>query len=194
MCTIVIWPITLILLYVFQDIDLVITAGRSEHFDSEDIKEEIVDKDDRYFLEPSRQPNATYQVLYCRLPGWWTENRCVKIDILVPPALGIPRILSSNTVVIGGIPVMPLFDLLVMKIQGWQDHDNSRRPDFRAKVGVDVTDIRALLNRALSEHIWYPTEKGRHSDKFIDRARTLSFKFIKRHGGSEIFQKLGFPV
>jgi hypothetical protein len=133
-------------------------------------------------------------VLYCRLPGWWTENRCVKNDILVPPALGIPRIFSSNVIVINDIPVMPLFDLLVMKLQGWQDHDNSRRPDFRAKVGADVTDIRALLNRALLERIWYPTEKGRHSREFIERARSLGFSFIQRHGGREKFQNLGFPV
>ncbi|KAI0251564.1 hypothetical protein BJV78DRAFT_1074394, partial [Lactifluus subvellereus] len=134
-----------------NDIDLVISAGRSEHFDPEDIKEIIVNADNRYYLEPSKQRNANHKVLYCRLPGWWIENRCVKVDILVPPTLGIPRIFSSNAFLINDIPVMPLFDLLVMKLQGWRDHSTSLRPDFRAKVGADVTDVRALLNRAISE-------------------------------------------
>jgi hypothetical protein len=133
-------------------------------------------------------------VLFCRLPGWWIENRRVKVDILVPPTLRIPRIFASNIVLIDDIPVMPIFALLVMKVQGWQDHSTSSRQDFRDKVGADVTDIRALLNRAISERIWYPREKGHYSRKFMSWARGLVFDFIQSRGGREKFQNLGFPV
>jgi hypothetical protein len=133
-------------------------------------------------------------VLYCRLARCWTVHRCVKIDILVPPNLEIPKILSSNAVLIDAIPVMPLFHLLVMKVKGWRDHSTSSRLDFRANVWADVGDIRALLNRAISERIWYPREKGCHSRKFMDLARSLVSGFIQRHGGREKFQSLGFPV
>ena len=185
----------MLILILLQDIDLVVTAGRSEDFDPENIKEIIVNADNRYFLEPSKRPNANHQVLYCRLPGWSIESRCVKVDILVPPTLlGIPRIFSSNAFLIDDIPVMPLFDLLVMKMQGWRDHNTSRRPDFRAKVGADVVDVRALLNRAIPERVWYPREKGHHPREFMDRARGLAFGFIQRHDGREKFQTLGFPV
>jgi len=178
-----------------NDIDLVVSAGRSEYFDPEDIKEIIVNADNRYFLEPSKRRNANHKVLYCRLPGWSIEGRCVKIDILVPPTLlEIPRIFSSNAFLIDDIPVMPLFDLLVMKVQGWRDHNTSLRPDFGAKVGADVADVRALLNRAISERIWYPREKGHHPREFMDRARSLAFGFIQSNGGREKFQTLGFPV
>lgn len=75
--------------------------------------------DDRYYLEPSRKRGATHQILYCRLPGWKIDpGRRVKVDILVPPTLGLPDIADTDAVLINNIPVMPIFDLLVMKTQG----------------------------------------------------------------------------
>ena len=113
-----------------QDIDIVVSE---ENKDAEDIKEAIAGADNRYYLERSRQRGATHQILYCRLPGWKTDpERCVKIDILVPPTLGLPEIPDINydleTILLGDwIPVMPIFDLLVMKTQGWWDHRTSPR-------------------------------------------------------------------
>ena len=64
------------------------------------------------------------------------EGRCVKVDIMISctPRLWIPKILSGDTFLINDIPVMPLFDLLVMKIQGWRNHRASHRKDFHDKV------------------------------------------------------------
>ena len=113
-------------------------------------KGEIVVADNRYYLERSRQRGATHKILYCRLPGWKTDpRRRVKVDILVPPTLGLPEIDAADAFVINDIPVMPLFDLLVMKTQGWWDHRTSHRSDFRAKEGDDLSDIFALLDRAV---------------------------------------------
>jgi len=140
-------------------------------------------------------PGATHKVLYCRLPGWRTSRRKVKVDILVPPTkLGIPRILSRDVVYIEGIPVMPLFGLLVMKIQGWSDHRASSRSDFRDKVEGDKTDVYALLDQAVMEGISYGEAEDRYTPEFMDRARTLALEFAVICGGREALWGLGFPV
>ena len=116
-----------------QDIDIVVSKEKT---DAEDIKEAIAGADNRYYLERSRKRGATHQILYCRLPGRKTDpERCVNVDILVPPTLGLPEIPDINghleVILFGWIPVMPIFDLLVMKTQGWWDHRTSPRSDFR---------------------------------------------------------------
>lgn len=95
---------------------------------------------------------------------------------------------------IQNIPVMPLFDLLVMKMQGWRDHRASRRSDFRVKVRADVTDIRALLARARWEKISYGKEYHHHTRGFMARARRLALGFVKACGGRKKFRELGFPM
>jgi hypothetical protein len=93
-----------------------LTPNESERFDPEDIKQSIVDADNRYYLQPSKKPGANYKVLFCRLPGFKREGRRVKVDILIP--LTPPKVLLDDVWLIKNIPVMPLFDLLVMKMQG----------------------------------------------------------------------------
>jgi hypothetical protein len=122
-----------------QDINIVVSGdsdGIWEQFNSEEIKETIVRADDRYFLEPSRRPRATHHTLYCRLPRWRTNGRRVKVDILVPPTLGLPEVHNSEVHSFNGIPVMPIFDPLVMKtgLVG-QPHlaSESRRPSRQGK-------------------------------------------------------------
>ena len=180
-----------------QDIDIVVSEESWEEFDPEDIKEEIVQADDRYYLEPSRKPGATHQILYCRLPGWTTdETRRVKVDILVPPTLNLPTISVYDTIRINNIPVMPIFDLLVMKTQGWRDHRNSYRADFRAKESDDVDDIIALLERAKQEDVSYEEEanEDRHSVEFLNHACNLVNRFVRIYGRSRQWRDIGFPV
>ena len=178
-----------------QDIDIVVSA-EDLGLTAEDIKGQIVGADDRYFLESSRRRGATHQILYCRLPGWWTDGRQVKVDILVPPTLGLPEIRSCDVVYIDRIPVMPLFDLLVMKLQGWWDHRTSLRADFRAKESADVNDINALLNRAHTEKLSYDDEIDpyRHYQGFVGNACTLLRRFVSVYGGNRRWRNLGFPV
>jgi len=153
--------------------------------------------DSRYFLKPSRQRGATHQILYCRLPGWATDReRCVKVDILVPPTLGLPNITESQVVSINDIPVMPLFELLVMKTQGWWDHRTSDRRDFQEKEDDDVSDIIALLERAEDEGVSYVNEDDgySHSEEFIDRARLLARRFVNYHRRHQLWRSLDFPL
>ncbi|KAF8489439.1 hypothetical protein F5888DRAFT_1621967 [Russula emetica] len=177
-----------------NDIDVVISE---EGWDPEDIKKLIVGADDRYYLERSRKRGATYRKLYCRLPGWATDDtRCVKIDILVPPTLNLPAISADETNFIRKIPVMPIFDLLIMKTQGWWDHRNSDRADYRAKQSADVSDIVALLKRAKFEKVSYVDEfnEDRHSREFMSRARSLVNRFVGVYGKTRQWRALGFPV
>ena len=180
-----------------QDIDIVVSAevlGLTAEDIAEEIKERIVEADDRYFLQASRRRNATHRILYCRLPGWRTYGRQIKVDILVPPTLNLPEIRSHDVVYFDGIPVMPLFDLLVMKLQGWWDHRTSPRDDFRAKESVDVDDIRALLDRADTENLSYDDEINGHYQDFVDNACTLLRRFVSVYGGNKRWRYLGFPV
>jgi hypothetical protein len=81
-----------------------------------------------------------------------------------------------------------------MKMQGWRDHRASRRSDFRAKVGADVTDVCALLVRARWERISYRKEYRHHTRGFMSRARRLALGFVGACGGQRKVQELGFPM
>jgi hypothetical protein len=59
------------------------------------------------------------------------------------------------------LPVMPLSVLLVMRMQRWRER---RAPsDFSDKVEADITDIRALVVRALRERVSYRKKYRRHT-------------------------------
>jgi hypothetical protein len=183
-----------LLVFNTQDIDIVVSV---EGIDPEYIKQTIAGEDGRYYLERSRKRGATYRKLYCRLPGWATdETRCVKVDILVPPSLNLPTIGASERWFIRNIPTMPIFDLLVMKTQGWWDHHISNREDFRNKENNDVSDIVALLKRAKFEKVSYVDEvdESRHSREFMSRARTLVNRFVSVHGRNRQWRAIGFDV
>jgi hypothetical protein len=177
-----------------QDIDIVVSE---EDMDPEYIKETIAEEDGRYYLEESRKRGATHQILYCRLPGWTADpERCVKVDILVPPTLKIPDITESDAVHIDDIPVMPIFDLLVLKTQGWWDHRNSSRQDFQDKESDDVSDVVALLRCAKAEGVSYDDEvdEDRHSQEFMSHALALANRFVIVNGRHRLWRALDFPV
>ena len=185
------------LVFKIQDIDIVVSNEYWGHFDEEDIKYRIEVADHRYFRERSGLPEATYNILYCRLPGWKNDHgRRVKIDVLVPPTIGLPNIMYSEAILIKGIPVMPIFDLLAMKAVGWWERRNSDRKDFNAKAKNDVRDILALLERAKKEGVLYVNEANeyRHTSEFMGRARTLLDSFVSLHGGGQQWRAIKSPV
>jgi hypothetical protein len=124
------------------------------------------------------------------------EGRRVKVDILLPvkAKLWIPRVFSSDTCLIEGIPVTPLFDLIIIKIHGWKAHRASHRADFLAKRAADISDVRALLDQALAEGISYEDERPHHGRSFMERSLILALSFIEICGCRSKFQALGFPV
>ena len=188
------------LVFKTQDIDIVVLKDFWEDFHAENIKDIIEEEDGRYYLERSRRRGEIYHILYCRLPGWSTDpGRRVKVDIIVPPTtLVLPNITAFEAVRINGIPVMPIFDLLVMRTQGWWERRKLNRDGFNVKVGNDVRDILALLERAKEEKVSYVDEaradEDRHSQDFMDHARTFASKFVGVHGRHEQWRALQFPL
>ena len=132
----------------------------------------------------------------CRLPGWRAYGRCVKVDILTSGTINLPAILASDIPQIENIPVMPLFDLLVMKTQGWWHHRISSREDFQAKVKADVVDVDALLDRAEEEGVEYEDERAafRHSYEFMEWALLLARRFVRKHRRRGKWRAIGFPL
>ena len=132
----------------------------------------------------------------CRLPGWHAYRRSVKVDILTSGTINLPAILASDTPQINNIPVMPLFDLLVMKTQGWWHHRISPRKDFQEKVKADVVDVDALLDRAEEEGVEYEDEHAafRHTCEFMEWALLLARRFVRRHRRRGKWRAIGFPL
>ena len=94
---------------------------------------------------------------------------------------------------------MPIFDLLVMKTQGWWDHHTSKRADFRAKESADVSDISALLERAEEENVSFINEADEYtypwrSQEFLDHALSLVNQFVRACGRRRQWTALDFPV
>ncbi|KZT63383.1 hypothetical protein DAEQUDRAFT_719496 [Daedalea quercina L-15889] len=125
-----------------NDVDLIVLAD----VDTEYLKQLLAAADDHFFLVPPKSWNADYEILWYELPSTrlGAKRKC-KVDILVPGILNIPNIPSLQVKRKSGLPVMPLLPLLLMKLQGWTDHRDSNRRDFREKQHVDVEDIEELL-------------------------------------------------
>ncbi|KAI0649647.1 hypothetical protein C8Q79DRAFT_337305 [Trametes meyenii] len=125
-----------------NDVDMVVL---SIDYTQEDLKAMLVQSDPHFTLVRSRNPRATYRVLWYRIPN--TYKRC-KVDILIPGVLNVPD-LPPNSVVTNArynLPIMPLIPQLLLKLQGWSDHRASTRTDMQLKQYLDVRDIDALLD------------------------------------------------
>jgi hypothetical protein len=113
----------------------------------EDLKRILAAEDDDFRLIPSKNPRNTYKIVWCNVPGSWAK-KC-KVDILVPGIMNIPAIPDRDIIWFDNraFPSIPLLPLLLLKLQGWDDHRNAsfRRPDLIIKQYVDVGDINALL-------------------------------------------------
>ena len=139
----------------------------------------------------------------CRLPGWHAHGRCMKVDIMTSGTIihsadvgtvGLPEIFEFDTCPIDDIPVMPLFDLLVVKTQGWWHHCISSRKDYQDKLEADVVDIDALLDRAEEEGVDYDDEVYGHSYEFMEWALELAYRFVQTHRGQGKWTAIGFPL
>ena len=100
-----------------QDVDIIVISD----MDPEEIKELILESDNRFYLVPSANPRNTYQVL------WFTisSRKTCKVNILVPGLLSIPRIPIRHISYVQpfqDIPMVPFLVLLLLKLRGWTDH------------------------------------------------------------------------
>ena len=145
-----------------KDVDMVVFA---DSIDQETVKAMIVAKDEGFFLVKSKRPGATYKILYYALKPW---GAWCKVDILLPGILNIPFVPANRITRIRGIPLMPLFAVLLLKLQGWTDHRDSDREDWQEKQYVDLEDVKELLGITVDE---YP-------DQIIDHQRWVPDSMI----------------
>jgi len=174
------------------DIDMIVL---SDNLDTDEIKQMIVSADDRFYLEDSANPANTYKILHYALPG--PARLTCKVDILVPGDLNIPNIPHRRIQYFPdphttAIPVIPFLALLILKLQGWTDHRDSPRRDFREKQHVDVDDIHELL--AIAEEDGEELRNERWMPKrFVGQARSRVLEFVDQFPDTEDdWREIGF--
>ncbi|KAK0215415.1 hypothetical protein IW262DRAFT_1277770 [Armillaria fumosa] len=129
-----------------NDIDMVVLGCR---LTQEELKRRVVAANASFYLIASKDPYATYKVLWYRLPGY---RRSCKVDLLFPGIMNIPPVPSESIVHrrhpsdYQTLPLMPFIPLLLLKLQAWMDHGESTKYYMQAKQPTDVRDITELLN------------------------------------------------
>ncbi|KAK7038857.1 hypothetical protein VNI00_010487 [Paramarasmius palmivorus] len=189
-----------------NDVDMVVL---NSPWPQEELKRRVVAADSRFYTIASKDPFATYRVLFFRLTTSFYYHRSCKVDLLIPGVMNIPRV-PSNRVSFSAIthddihsnnnaswswPLMPFIPLLMLKLQGWTDHKNSPKSHMRPKQYVDISDVLKLLELA----------RGRYSDQtlskdeswlpesFVTAARDRVKLFIEEYPGSkEDWAAVGF--
>ncbi|KAJ4470243.1 hypothetical protein J3R30DRAFT_3301493 [Lentinula aciculospora] len=181
-----------------NDIDMVVL-----HLDytQEQLKDLLVQKDHRFYLIASKDPLATYRVLWFRLSGY---RRSCKVDLLLPGIMNIPYWRYSLNVVLisspsstyssADYPLMPFLSLLLLKLQAWQDHGESPKMFMQQKQPTDVQDIKELLQ--LAEQKYAIGDKIPHlPQSFIQAANIRVRKFARMHPWSKNqWRMIGFKV
>ncbi|KAJ6450364.1 hypothetical protein C8R45DRAFT_1224099 [Mycena sanguinolenta] len=130
------------------DVDIVCLT---DTLTQEALKAILVATDSNFYTVASKDPFATYRVLWYRL-GY---RRSCKVDVLQPgimniPAVPVPRIAYRKRR--SDLPLMPFLPLLLLKLQAWMDHRAEVKPYLHAKQYVDVRDIGELLELATEKY------------------------------------------
>ena len=178
-----------------QDVDLIVFADEDN---TERLKRLLTEANPSFYLVNARDPAATYKVVWYRLPRITgeAERRC-KVDVLLPGPvtnLNIPPVPPAYIETRGGIPVLPLIPLLLLKLQGWDDHRNHEEGRMRAKQGSDVRDIRELLAIVRQAGVELRSESMRWLPyEYIRKAQDRIFQFTMRFPRTEpAWESVGF--
>ncbi|KAJ3805070.1 hypothetical protein EV368DRAFT_47697 [Lentinula lateritia] len=169
-----------------NDIDMVVLTSQ---YTQEELKDLLVRYNSRFYLVASKDPFATYRVLWFRLTGY---HRSCKVDLLLPGTMNIPSVDPSPSSRSAEYPLMPFLPLLLLKLQAWQDHGASAKLFMRDKQLTDVQDIRDLLQLAEQKYALsnFPgttaTREGPYlPESFIEAAKTRVRKFAQMYPWSE---------
>ncbi|KAH8827313.1 hypothetical protein DL96DRAFT_1244586 [Flagelloscypha sp. PMI_526] len=153
-----------------NDIDMAVLTTTP----TETIKQMLVNANSKFFLVRSKNPRATYKVLWYSLAEnsttrlYYALHRACKVDLLTPYSSGctIPTIpkdkisrITPNSGDYGALPVAPFMVALLLKLRAWKDHGDAYQAHYRAKKPVDRKDILELLDIAVQART---TPKGRN--------------------------------
>lgn len=173
-----------------QDLDILCLTSS---WPQENLKAKLVEINHKFYLVPSRDPRATYQVLWYHI----TEtDSCIKVDILFPGVLDIPDVplslIDHNNIY--NLPCTPLSHLLLLKLQGWIHHGESTAQRYRQKQPQDEQDINELLAIACLRGL-RPREERYLPRSFILRAELRVQKYVRACPSSErSWRALGFVL
>ncbi|KAJ7312247.1 hypothetical protein DFH08DRAFT_918055 [Mycena albidolilacea] len=175
-----------------SDVDIVCLTD--EHTQTE-LKAILVAKDSNFYTIASKDPRATYRVLWYRL-GY---RRACKVDVLLPgimniPAVPAPRIVYKRSR--SDLPLMPFLPLLMLKLQAWMDHRAADKLYLREKQHVDVRDIGDLLELAVEKYDVDLKRDGKWlPESFVRAAATRVKTYVRNFPDSaESWGEIGFSA
>ena len=155
------------------------------------LKNMLVSGGNDFYTRPSKTIGATYRLLFCRLPSLYIRRSC-KVDVLIPGIMNIPHLPAARIVRNDGLPVLPFLVLLILKVQGWWDHRNSDRSDYRAKQHQDSSDVDAMLAIGKRRGEDFSLLRTWLSDDFTRHGQKIILEYIAMHGRREMWEVLGF--
>ncbi|KAJ7258379.1 hypothetical protein B0H12DRAFT_1049034 [Mycena haematopus] len=176
-----------------SDVDIVCLTDTHTQ---EALKAILVANDSHFYTVASKDPFATYRVLWYRLTGY---RRSCKVDVLSPgimniPPVPLPRVTYRKSR--SDLPLMPFLPLLLLKLQAWMDHRAAAKFYLWEKQHVDVRDIDELLELAVEKYDvnikqdtkWLP-------ESFLKAAVTRVKAYVKSFPDSaEHWRDIGFSV
>lgn len=158
----------------------------------EAIKRLITASDSTFYLVSSTNPRNSYKILWHRYPSISRAGLAIKIDILVPPTLNIPFVEPHLITTRDSLPTMPLLPLLLLKLQGWDDHRLSAYENQRIKKYGYAEDVEELLAIALREGV------GKYDDPWLPSIFTMLGEsrissFVRENPGTRgSWRQIGF--
>ncbi|KAF9014764.1 hypothetical protein BDZ89DRAFT_1076329 [Hymenopellis radicata] len=168
-----------------NDIDIVVLGCSVSQ---EELKRQVTNFNSDFYTIASKDPLATYRVLWYRLSGY---HRSCKVDLLLPGVMNIPNVPTVSIIHRDHAPtsygdrvsrpLMPFIPLLLLKLQAWMDHGESAKMHMRLKQPVDVADIKELLRLFGEKRVgtvggvaWIP-------ESFLGEGRRRVRAFVKAH-------------
>ncbi|CAE6417949.1 unnamed protein product [Rhizoctonia solani] len=161
-----------------NDVDLLVLDTTSSQ---EQIKQILVNANPKFYLISARDPTATYKVLwYCTAQGIR-----VKVDLLQPGIMSIPDfspdLIQYKQYLTHRIPVAPFGLVLLLKLQAWEQHKQSREERYFTKHHTDARDINYLLPLAITAGVtcdYLPSD-------FRREARRRVRSYVESHPSSK---------
>ena len=173
-----------------QDLDILCLTST---YSQESLKDELVRLNPRFYTVASRNPKATYRVLWYHLIE---TDSCLKVDLLVPGTLDIPEVPLSEIdyTNIYELPCAPMSHLLLLKLQGWIHHGEALAIQYRRKLPQDEEDINGMLKIARRKGL-KPRTETYLPQSFLSVAEARVKEYVMSCPNSkEDWAALGFEV
>ncbi|TFK18602.1 hypothetical protein FA15DRAFT_675153 [Coprinopsis marcescibilis] len=186
-----------------EDLDVLVLPPPGTIVDQETVKKELVNRNNQFFMKRSKDPEATYRVLFHRvsptavLPPNFTTREC-KVDVLLPGTMSLPYLSEGEVNEVDGLPVVPALVLLLQKLQGWDDHLRCVETHKYRKHVVDAEDVKELLGGVgeMPVRMFRPwSEKEAMGEEFVRASGERVERFSRRFPETmECWKALGFQI